>query len=60
MYILLEFFALLALVAMAATVAFGVASIVLIIREGTKWLAVTSWRLFLQGGPILQPPTVVA
>ncbi len=50
MYIILEYCALLTVVAMAATVAFGVASIVLIIREGAKWLAVTSRRLLLQEG----------
>ncbi len=50
MYIILEYFALLTLVAMAATVAFGVVSIVLIAREGAKWLAITSRRLFLQEG----------
>jgi hypothetical protein len=48
MYIILEYLALLALVAMAAAVTFGVASLILVIREGAKWLAVSSRRLFRQ------------
>lgn len=48
MYILLEYFALLALVAMAATAAFAVISIILVTREGLDWLAVASRRMFLQ------------
>ncbi len=50
MYFILEYSALLTLVAMTATVAFGVASIILVIREGLEWLAVTSRRLLLQEG----------
>ncbi len=52
MYVLLEYFALLTLVAMAAAVAFGVATIILSIHEGVKWLAVASRRLFLQEGDV--------
>ncbi len=50
MYSILECCALFTLDALAATVAFGVVSIVLIIREGAKWLAITSRRLLLQEG----------
>ncbi len=52
MYILLEYFAVLTLVAMAATGAFGVISIILVIREGLGWLAVASRQLFLQEGDV--------
>ncbi len=52
MYILLEYFAVLTLVAMAATGTFGVISIILVIREGLGWLAVASRQLFLQEGDV--------
>ncbi len=53
MYILFEYFALLTLVALAATVTFGAISIILIIREGLEWLlAVASRRLFLREGGV--------
>lgn len=50
MYLLLEYFALLALAVVAGTVAFGVMSLILVIREGLGWLAGASRRLFLREG----------
>ncbi len=56
MYILFEYFALLASVAVTATVGFGVASIILVIDEGVKWSAAAFRRLFLREGSISFSP----
>jgi hypothetical protein len=57
MYFILEYLALTAAVAIPATVAFGVASLILVTREGAKWLVVSSRRFLRRvGGPFLGFP----
>ncbi len=56
MYIIFEYFALLALVAITATVAFGVASVILVIDEAAKWSAAAFRRLFVREGSISFSP----